>query len=96
MKNIQINKQRNEVYTGIDIDIDVTIGSNFYNRSIYNIRGLYNTITKKAKLTIVEIDSHRYIKGHPQKLLKWCKKSGYDYEEMLDYIINNFKYKVEC
>ena len=84
MKNIQINKHRNEVYTGIAIDIDVTIGSNFYN-----IRGLYNTSTKKAKLTIVEIDSHRYLKSNPQELLKWCKKSGYDYTEMVDYIIKN-------
>lgn len=99
MKNIQINKQRNLVYTGLAIDIDVTIGSNFYNRSIYNIRGIYNTITKKAELSIVglsyplEIDSHRYTMSEKQDLSIFCKKNGYDYEEMLDYIINNFKNK---
>ena len=86
MKNIQIKKQHNQVYTGLAIDIDVTIGSN-----LYIIRGIYNTLTKKAKLNIVEIDSHRYLKSHPQDLLKWCKKSGYDYTEMVEYIINNFK-----
>ena len=93
MKTIQIQKQFNTVY-GLSIDIDVTIGSNFYNRSTYNIQGLYNTLTKKTKnLSIVEIDSHRYTKSEQQELSKWCKKNGYDYIEMVDYIIKNINKK---
>ena len=92
MKNIQIKKQRNRVYTGLAIDIDVTIGSNFFNTSIYNIRGLYNTFTKIAKLRIVEIDYHRYKMSDELDLSIFCKKKGYDYEEMLDYIIKNILY----
>ena len=77
MKTIQIQKQFNTVY-GLAIDIDVTIGSNFFNRSTYNIQGLYNTRTKKAKnLFIVEIDNHRYTKSEKQELSKWCKKNGF-------------------
>ena len=89
MKNIQINKQRNLVYTGLAIDIDVTIGSNFFNTSLYNIRGVYNTLTKKAKLRIAEIDYHRYKMSDELDLSIFCKKNGYDYTEMVEYIINN-------
>ena len=91
-KLIQIHEQFNTVYK-ISIDMDVTIGSNFYNTDTYNIQGVFDTFTKASKLTIVQIDSYGHTGLERKELSKWCKKNGYDYKEIKKYIINNLKVK---